>query len=76
VKWDGGLSTPNTYLPLDQDVMQKKVTVLMQAYGSQRGKDWFTPETFNGIARIRGLECRAPAGYAEGFVSRKLVLKT
>jgi LmbE family N-acetylglucosaminyl deacetylase len=74
-KWDGGLSTPNVYVPLDRDVLDRKVDVLMKAYGSQRSKDWFTPETFLAIARIRGIECRSPDGFAEGFYNRKMVFR-
>src|SRR5580693_786795 len=46
IKWDGDLGRPNLYVPLDRDVAQKKIDVLMSAYGSQRSKDWFTPDTF------------------------------
>jgi LmbE family N-acetylglucosaminyl deacetylase len=74
-KWDGDLGTPNAYVPLDKDVLDRKVDVLMQAYGSQRSKDWFTPETFLAIARIRGVECRSRDGYAEGFYIRKMVMR-
>jgi hypothetical protein len=41
-------------------------------FGTQRSKDWFDAEVFRGLARIRGMECRAPEGYAEAFYARKL----
>jgi LmbE family N-acetylglucosaminyl deacetylase len=74
VKWDGDLGTTNSYVPLDKDVVDRKVNVLMQNYGSQRSKDWFTPETLLAILRIRGVECRSPSGYAEAFVARKILM--
>ena len=74
IKWDGDLGRPNLYVPLDPDVVQKKIDVLMTVYGSQRGKDWFTPDTFLSMMRIRGIECRAPSGHAEGFHGRKVLL--
>ncbi len=74
VKWDGGLGTPNVHVPLDADVVDRKVDVLMRTYGSQRSKDWFTPDSFRAITRIRGIECRAPSGHAEGFTARKIVM--
>lgn len=74
VKWDGDLIRPNVYVPLHEDVVDRKVALLMQMYGSQRSKDWFTPETFLAMSRIRGVECRAPSGHAEAFVARKVVL--
>ena len=74
VKWDGGLATPNVYVPLDRDVVDRKADVLMQCYGSQRSKHWFTPETFLAMSRVRGIECRSSSGHAEAFVARKIVL--
>jgi hypothetical protein len=50
------------------------VQALMRAYASQVGKDWFKPEVFLGLMRLRGMECRAPSGYAEGFYGHKLTL--
>jgi hypothetical protein len=46
----------------------------MTHFGSQRSKDWFDGETFRGLARLRGMECRSPSGYAEAFTTRKAVL--
>jgi LmbE family N-acetylglucosaminyl deacetylase len=73
-KWDGGLGTPNLYCPVSKRDADAKVQALMRAYASQVGRDWFTPETFLGLMRIRGVECRSPSGYAEGFYGHKLTL--
>src|SRR5262249_60603002 len=43
-------------------------------FGSQRSKQWFDSELFLGLARIRGMECRAPERYAEAFFARKLTV--
>jgi hypothetical protein len=29
---------------------------------------------FRGLARLRGMECRAPEGYAEAFFARKVTM--
>jgi LmbE family N-acetylglucosaminyl deacetylase len=73
-KWDGDLRTPNVYFPLLNATAQRKVDLLMQHFPSQAGRDWFTPDTFEALMRIRGLEARAPEGKAEGFYARKLIL--
>lgn len=73
-KFDGDLGSPNLFVPLDKDTCERKVKFLHDAFGSQRDKHWFTAETFTGLMRLRGMECRAPGGYAEAFYSRKLVL--
>jgi hypothetical protein len=54
--------------------LQRKIDLLISHFGSQRSKLWFDDETFRGLARIRGMECRAPERYAEAFFARKLVL--
>ena len=73
-KWDGDLGQPNGYIPLAAATMERKVELLMAHFGSQRSKDWFDPETFRGLARLRGIECRAADRYAEAFVLRKFCL--
>jgi LmbE family N-acetylglucosaminyl deacetylase len=73
-KFDGDLGTPNCFVPLDRGTCVRKVKHLESVFGSQRDKDWFTAETFLGLMRLRGMECRAPGGYAEAFYSRKAVL--
>jgi LmbE family N-acetylglucosaminyl deacetylase len=73
-KWDGDMARPNFYVPVSASAMKRKVDLLMAHFGSQRSKQWFDPETFLGLARLRGMECRASERYAEAFVARKLSL--
>jgi LmbE family N-acetylglucosaminyl deacetylase len=73
-KWDGDMGQPNLYVPISADALRKKIDLLSTHFGSQRSKQWFDPETFLGLARLRGMECRAPERYAEAFVGRKLAL--
>ena len=70
-KWDGDCGQPNMYMPLAQQVITRKVSLLLQHFGTQRSKDWFDGELFLGLARLRGMECRALERYAEAFVLRK-----
>ena len=70
-KWDGDLGRPNVYVPLTATVLERKIELLHAHFGSQRSKAWFDEETFRGLARLRGMECRAPERYAEAFVARK-----
>jgi LmbE family N-acetylglucosaminyl deacetylase len=73
-KWDGDMGRPNLYVPADPAMLERKIELLLAHFGTQRSKDWFQPETFRSLARLRGMECRAPGGYAEGFHSRKATL--
>lgn len=73
-KWDGDMARPNLYVPISAAAMRRKIEFLMTHFGSQRSRQWFDPETFLGLARLRGMECRAPERYAEAFVARKLSL--
>lgn len=51
---------------------RRKVDLLDESYPSQAGRDWWDEETFLGLLRLRGVECRH--GYAEAFVVEKAVL--
>jgi len=73
-KWDGDMGQPNVYAPVSASVFERKIGLLIKHFGSQRSKQWFDAETFQGLARLRGMECRAPERYAEAFVGRKLAL--
>ena len=73
-KWDGDMGQPNVYVPVSAAALTRKIELLNAHFGSQRSKQWFDAETFLGLARLRGIECRAPERYAEAFFARKLTL--
>jgi LmbE family N-acetylglucosaminyl deacetylase len=73
-KYDGDLGQPTVFVPLPVELCQKKVQIIVDTFESQRSKRWFQPETFFSLMRLRGMECNAPSGFAEGFFCRKLVL--
>ncbi len=74
IKYEGDLITPNIYVPLRTEIMDRKIAFLDEAFPSQHGRYWWRPETFRGIAAVRGVESRAESGFAEGFHARKLVV--
>ena len=71
-KWDGDFGRPGTYFGLTTEVAQRKVELLHKCFPSQQHRDWWDDEVFLGLARLRGMECRAP--YAEAFYCAKLVI--
>lgn len=73
-KWDGDMAQPNLYVPVTARELERKIDLLNTHFGSQRSKDWFDPQVFRGLARLRGMECRAQEGYAEAFYARKVSL--
>jgi LmbE family N-acetylglucosaminyl deacetylase len=73
-KYDGDMGQPGVFVPLTAEVCKKKVHLIMDTFQSQSSKQWFQPETFLSLMRLRGMECNAPSGYAEAFFCRKLVL--
>lgn len=73
-KWDGDLGQPNVYVPVRESLIERKCELLERHFGTQRGKDWFDRDTFRGLARLRGMECRAADRFAEAFVGHKLTL--
>jgi LmbE family N-acetylglucosaminyl deacetylase len=73
-KYEGDLTTPSLYVPLASELVERKLDLLLSVFASQRSHRWFDAETFRGLLRLRGVECGAPSGYAEGFHASKLVL--
>jgi LmbE family N-acetylglucosaminyl deacetylase len=73
-KYDGDMGQPNLFVPLDQEIYEKKVQYIVEAFETQRSKQWFGKDTFLALMRLRGMECVAPSGYAEAFYCYKLVI--
>jgi len=72
VAGDGDLGRPMVHLPLSEPVILEKAAKLHEHYGSQRDRSWLDGEVFAGLARLRGLQCRAR--YAEAFHVATVVL--
>src|SRR5215217_3370481 len=64
-KWDGDLGQSNCYVPVSAESARRKVELLNKHYPSQQMRDWWNDETFLGLMRIRGMECRSR--YAEAL---------
>ena len=75
-KYDGGLGSPNFFVPLTRPTADRKIEILTKTFESQRSKAWFSADTFNALLRLRGIECNAPHGMAEAYYARKIALKT
>jgi LmbE family N-acetylglucosaminyl deacetylase len=71
-KWDGDLGTPNCYVRVSSDLADRKVSLLLDHFQSQREKHWFTADAFRALMRLRGIE--ANTQFAEAFHARKLRL--
>lgn len=72
-KYDGDLSAPNFFIPVERDLCARKVDAIYDCFVSQQGRSWFTKETFWAILRLRGIESNSTSGYAEGFYAHKCV---
>jgi LmbE family N-acetylglucosaminyl deacetylase len=73
IKYDGDLGSPNYFVHLNEKICRKKISFLMESFKTQTNRDWFTPDAFLSILRIRGIESKAPGKFAEGFYCRKIV---
>jgi LmbE family N-acetylglucosaminyl deacetylase len=74
IKLDGDIGNPNVYVPLDAATVRRKTRLLMDSFGSQRDKRWFSEDVFRGLMRVRGVEAGTDSGYAEAFYARKIVI--
>jgi LmbE family N-acetylglucosaminyl deacetylase len=74
-KLEGGLTTPNAYVVLTRAQVERKIKILLESYRTQASKYWFTDDALRGLMSVRGIEARAPSGWAEGFHASKLLLQ-
>jgi LmbE family N-acetylglucosaminyl deacetylase len=73
-KYDGDFGSPSVFAPLSASVLDRKIALILRHFASQTSKHWLNADLLGAAARIRGMECCAPSGFAEAFYSRKLVL--
>jgi LmbE family N-acetylglucosaminyl deacetylase len=71
-KYEGDLGHPNFFVSIDKIDQEKKEEILMSCFPSQYHRGWFSADTFRAVARLRGVECAAPSGFAEAFHARKI----
>jgi LmbE family N-acetylglucosaminyl deacetylase len=74
LKYDGGLGSPNFFVPLSRQICEQKIEHLLKFFGTQKIKPWFTADVFWSLLSIRGLECNSTSKYAEAFYNHKLVI--
>lgn len=72
-KYEGDLRDVNCYVPIDQEIADRKIETILASFGSQRDRRWFTESTFRSLMRLRGVESNVE--YAEGFYCRKFLLR-
>jgi LmbE family N-acetylglucosaminyl deacetylase len=70
-KYDGDLGIPNVFVELDEPQAKDKARLLMQHFGTQHNKHWFSEDLFLSMLRIRGIE--SGTRYAEAFHARKIL---
>jgi LmbE family N-acetylglucosaminyl deacetylase len=72
LKWEADTPRPTIYHPLETDVAEEKSRLLLKHYPSQMSRDWFDEQSFLGLARLRGVQCRSR--YAEAFIVEKAIM--
>ncbi|HUI06220.1 MAG TPA: PIG-L deacetylase family protein [Verrucomicrobiae bacterium] len=73
-KYDGDMGAPNVFVQLSPSLCRRKIQTILESFPTQRGKPWFTEDTFWALLRLRGVESNAPSRYAEAFYCRKMLL--
>lgn len=76
LKYDGDLGHPGVFIPLSEQLCNRKIELLLKHFQTQLSKHWFTRDTFEAMHRVRGIECASPTGRAEAFYCRKLVFNS
>ncbi len=73
-KYDADMGRPNLYVPLEESTCREKIETIVECFRTQNGKNWFSHDTYWAVLRLRGVECRSPSRFAEGFHAQKMVL--
>ena len=74
-KFDGDLTPPNVFVPLDGVIVERKLDHLDRHFPSQHDKPWYTRDAFAALLRIRGIEALSGSGFAEAFHGAKVTLQ-
>ena len=72
LKWETDTPRPTVFHPLQADIAHEKARPMHKHYPSQVAHDWFDEESFLGLSRLRGVQCRS--AHAEAFVMEKATL--
>ncbi|HUM00702.1 MAG TPA: PIG-L deacetylase family protein [Thermoanaerobaculia bacterium] len=73
-KYDGDLGAPGFFVPLTEQTCTRKIELILKAFCSQAGRQWFREDTFRSLLRLRGIESNSSSGFAEAFYFRKALL--
>ncbi len=71
-KYDGGLRSPNFFVPVTAIQAEQKITALLECFATEATKPWFTRATFAALCDCVGLKSNSSTGLAEGFYCRKI----
>ena len=66
-KYDGDLGSPNWFVLLDHTICDRKIQNIIDTFETQQDKQWFSPDTFLSILRLRGIEANSPTRYADSL---------
>ncbi|NMN96675.1 PIG-L deacetylase family protein [Antrihabitans stalactiti] len=72
LKWETDTPRPTMFQRIESAVAREKSDLLHRHYPSQVKHDWFDEESFLGLSRLRGVQCRST--HAEAFVLEKAIL--
>ncbi|WP_433678561.1 PIG-L deacetylase family protein [Nocardia sp. CA-119907] len=72
LKWETDTPHPTVFVPISTEFAEEKARLLQKHYPSQVGRDWFDGQSFTGLSRLRGVQCRAQ--HAEAFIVDKVVV--
>ncbi|MFB8001212.1 PIG-L deacetylase family protein [Nocardia sp. NPDC056000] len=72
LKWETDTPQPSIFHPLPEGYAERKAELLLEHYPSQRDRDWFDAQSFLGLTRLRGVQCRAR--HAEAFLLDKAII--
>ncbi len=74
LKYDGGLGSPNFFVPVSNELFEQKMNILLEIFKTQKSKQWFSRDALKSLMCVRGVECNSDSGYAEAFYCNKIII--
>jgi LmbE family N-acetylglucosaminyl deacetylase len=73
-KYDGDPASPNLYVELPEATCDRKIEIVAATFRTQASRQWFDPDAFRAVMRLRGMESNSSTRFAEGFTCRKALI--
>lgn len=74
-KYDPDLGNPNVFINLDNQIIKKKIDLILKHFPSQNHHHWFCEEKLSALNILRGIQSNNEKIYSESFYCSKIIIR-